>query len=146
MLTASFQVLSEPVERYGPGRGPRSGRNNRVEIGRRGEDAAAEHLESLGLRILERRFRTRCGEIDLIADDAGTLVFVEVKTRRGIGYGRPAEAVDRPKMGRILRAAALYLTAFPGPARSCRFDVVEVLEKCPGEPYITHLKDAFQSA
>ena len=64
----------------------------RQTLGRRGEQFAARFLEGAGLRVIERRFRLRCGEIDLIALDRELVVFIEVKTRRGSGFGAPAEA------------------------------------------------------
>ncbi|GAB3843733.1 YraN family protein [Nesterenkonia populi] len=73
-----------------------------------GEQRAAEFLETKGHRIIERRWRTRAGELDLITLDADTLVAVEVKTRRGLGYGHPLEAVDRQKLRRLHRLLSEY--------------------------------------
>lgn len=115
-------------------------------LGTRGEAAAARHLESLGYRILDRRFRTRAGEIDLVAEEAGTLVFVEVKSRSGLGFGRPAEAVDRRKRARLARAASVYLAQRRLLERACRFDVLEVLKAPGGDLRCLLIKDAFQAS
>jgi len=115
-------------------------------LGARGEEAAARHLESLGYRILERRFRTRAGEIDLVAEEDETLVFVEVKSRSALGFGRPAEAVDARKRGRVMRAAAIYLMLRGVPDRPCRFDVLEVLTTTQGDLRCLLIRDAFQGA
>ncbi len=114
-------------------------------LGRRGEETAGRHLVSLGYRILERRYRTRAGEIDFVAQDGDTLVFVEVKTRSSLACGRPSEAVDGRKRGRIARAASLYLAHRGGPDVSCRFDVVEVLEQPGAAPRIQLIRDAFEA-
>jgi putative endonuclease len=125
---------------------PRRRRDGRpAEFGVRGEEAAERFLRSLGFRILERRFRARGGEVDLVAMESGTLVFVEVKSRGSLACGRPAEAVDGRKRARLLRAAAWYLAAGPGPDRPCRFDVVEVLEDRPGRLRLHLIRDAFQA-
>jgi len=116
-----------------------------IRLGRRGEEAAERHLASHGFRILERRYRTRAGEIDFIAEDGATLVFVEVKTRSSLGFGRPSEAVGSRKRARIAAAASLYLAIRGGPERSCRFDVVEVLESAPGAPRVRLIRDAFEA-
>lgn len=102
-----------------------SGRD-RVKVGRAGEQAAAAHLSSLGYRILARNVRFRAGEIDLVAREAGYLVFVEVKTRTGHGFGTPAEGVTPAKQRQLVRLAGLYLAGLGGEAPPCRFDVVAV--------------------
>jgi putative endonuclease len=122
------------------GEGPRPAR-----LGREGEAIAAGHLERRGLRILERGFRTRTGEIDLVAEDGGVLVFVEVKARSGLGCGRPADAVDARKRARILRAAQLWLARHGSSDAPCRFDVVEVLSEDGSPALVHHIPDAFQA-
>ena len=116
-----------------------------TRLGRDGEAIAAGHLERQGLRILERGFRTRTGEIDLVAEDGGVLVFVEVKTRSGLGCGRPADAVDSRKRSRILRAAQLWLARHGSSEAPCRFDVVEVLSEDGSPARVHHIPDAFQA-
>ena len=136
--------LSEPPPRV---EGPRGGsrRSTSARLGRAGEEAAARFLISRGYRIHARSFRARVGEIDLVAEEAGTLVFVEVKTRTGLTYGTPAEAVDGRKRSRLLRAAGLYLMRQGLSDHPCRFDVVEVLEGAGHDRRITHIRDAFQA-
>jgi len=114
-----------------------------IEVGRRGEDAAACFLERLGFLILERGFRTRGGEIDLVAIEGDTLVFVEVKTRLSLACGTPGESVDGRKQGRIGRAAALYLSRRPAWDPPVRFDVVEIVGRPGGRARIRLLRDAF---
>lgn len=80
-----------------------------------------------------------------MAEEEGTLVFVEVKTRSSLGCGRPAEAVDGRKQARIRRAAALYLLENTD-LRPCRFDVVEVFETCQGELLASLIRGAFEEA
>ena len=116
-----------------------------IRLGRRGEEAAERHLESRGYRVLERRYRTRAGEIDVIALDGPTLVFVEVKTRSSLTFGRPSEAVGPRKRFRIAAAASLYLASRGGTERPCRFDVVEVVEEAGGRFHLRLIKDAFDA-
>ncbi len=122
----------------------RIGAIDRIRFGRAGEDAAARYLISRGYRIRARRYRVRAGEIDLIAEDAGTLVFGEVKSRRTILCGAPAEAVDGRKRMHLVRAARFYLSREIGRDRLCRFDVVEVLVDSGGSFRISLIRDAFQ--
>jgi len=120
-----------------------AGRASGQGLGRLGETAAAQELRRAGLEILEVRFRSRLGEIDLIAKDGETIVFVEVKARAGVGYGRPAEAITRAKRERIARVAQVYLTRRALHDRACRFDVVEVLRRGTTTE-IRHIRDAFR--
>ena len=115
----------------------------RQALGRRGERLAARFLERAGLRVIARRFRLRCGEIDLIALDRDQVVFVEVKTRRGEGYGAPAESVTPFKQRKMARAALVFLTGRGWHERPCRFDVIEVVERGK-TPEIRHIPDAFR--
>ena len=112
----------------------------KVESGRGGEDLASSLLEEDSLLILARNVRYPNGEIDIIADDSGTTVFVEVKRRWDSSLGSPAEAVTRTKRLRVVRAARRWLAAHPSRARSVRFDVVAVLGDPPA---VTWIKDAF---
>jgi len=115
-----------------------------AEAGRQGELAAARYLEALGCRILARSFRTRLGEIDLVMEERGTLVFVEVKTRRRTAVDDGRGAVDRNKQRRLIRAAGLFLARRRMAGRPCRFDVVLVAPGSGGWA-IRHLRDAFSS-
>lgn len=112
--------------------------------GKAGEDAAANYMIRKGYAILERNYRIRGGEIDIIAKDGDCLVFAEVKTRKSRAYGAAAEYVTRKKQGLIIRAALSYM----GDAdREYRFDVIEVYcEEIQGEVYISeinHIENGF---
>ncbi len=98
---------------------------NQREVGTRQESRAAEYLETLGYQILERNFRCRFGEIDVIAKQGDTYVFIEVKYRTGRTAGDPASAVDGKKQKKISKTADYYrmLHRIPGDM-PCRFDVV----------------------
>ena len=115
----------------------------RQQLGKRGEALAESFLVGRGYELLERRFRCRSGEIDLILDQRGTLVFVEVKARAGLGYGAPAAAVTPRKRRLICRAALWFLARKGWLERPCRFDVIEVLDR-QGETEIHHIPDAFR--
>lgn len=95
-------------------------------VGRAGEDAAVQYLAGAGYRIVARNVRYRMGEIDIVAEDAGCLVFVEVKTRTGHGFGTAAEAVTARKRQKLVQLASVYLAQHGGVDRRCRFDVVAV--------------------
>ena len=95
-------------------------------LGRTGEDRAAKHLAEKGYTILERNYSAPQGELDLIALDRGTLVFVEVKTRTSDAFGAPELAVDQRKQGRMIKAALGYLKHKRLHQMPCRFDVVAI--------------------
>ena len=116
----------------------------RQALGLDGERAAEAELGRAGLTILERRFRVKIGEIDLIAERGRLLVFVEVKTRRGSTYGLPAQAVTPAKQRRIARVAAIYLQRRGWAARPCRFDVIQVFAGPEGVERVDHIEDAFR--
>lgn len=96
-------------------------------LGRRGEDAAARYLKRHKYRLIARGVRSRLGELDIVAADGRTVVFVEVKTRRTTDAGHPAEAIDPDKQRRMTRAALAYLKANGLLEYRARFDVVAVL-------------------
>ena len=96
----------------------------RSEVGALGESIAAAHLERLGYTIRERNFRTREGEIDIIAEKDGTLVFVEVKARRSHAYGTPEESITPRKKERLIALADAYMEGRDGLPDSWRIDVV----------------------
>jgi putative endonuclease len=118
---------------------------DRIALGKSGETYACRELERRGYAILERRFRTRCGEIDVVARDGETLVFVEVKARRGHRYGTPLEAVTPFKQRRILRMAAEYVLLKGVCNASCRFDVVSVQFGSGLRPKVEVVKRAFDA-
>lgn len=114
-------------------------------LGRWGEDLAARHLTDAGMQVLDRNWRCARGELDLVARDRdGTVVFVEVKTRSGTGFGSPAEAVTPAKAKRLRRLACLWLLEHRQPgAAALRFDVVGIV-RLPGQvPELRHLRAAF---
>jgi putative endonuclease len=98
----------------------------RQEFGKDGENIAVRELERRGYEILARRYRTRHGEIDVVADDAGTVVFVEVKARATDEFGTAAEAVTAHKQRRLASMATDYLARNRLTDRPCRFDVVAI--------------------
>jgi putative endonuclease len=95
-------------------------------LGADGEKAAEEFLRRRRYTIVERNYRCRAGEVDLIALDGTTIVFVEVKTRRGEGFGTPLDAVDRRKQRQVCRAAQQFIAERRLQDREARFDVVGV--------------------
>ena len=100
--------------------------NARQLLGRKGEQMAADALRERGYRIVEQNFRCRYGEIDLIAEERGDLVFVEVKTRRGTSFGRPEEAVTPTKRRKLAEVASYYLDVHNVGDCSWRIDVVAI--------------------
>ncbi len=115
----------------------------RLTLGKLGEDLARRELRRRGYAILARRYRTRFGEIDIIARDGDTLVFVEVKTRRSNGFGGALAAVDHRKQRRLVTMARSYLLGLPGPVPPCRFDVVGVTVPAGEQPVVKVVVHAF---
>lgn len=116
-----------------------------IALGARGEALARASLEAEGYAIIATQYRTRAGEIDIVARDGGCLVFVEVKARRNTECGTPAEAVTPRKQRRIIAMARDFLTRNPTDATSCRFDVVAIL--MPGdEPRVEIIRNAFDAS
>ena len=116
--------------------------DHRQSLGRRGEDLACAELEKRGYVIVDRRFRTRCGELDIVARDGGVLVFVEVRARSGSSFGTPFESVTWKKRQRLSQMAASYLFIRRLAGVACRFDVVAVVER-QGMQTIELLRGAF---
>lgn len=115
-------------------------------LGDRGEDLAARTLQSQGLKVIERQLRGLYGELDLVALDAETVVFVEVKTRTSIAAGDPTEAVTPAKQQKITKSALAYLKRRRWLDRRCRFDVVAILwDGGRNEPQVTHYRNAFEA-
>ena len=113
-------------------------------LGEQGERRAARYLRRLGYRVVATRRRLRYGEIDIVAVDGKTLVFVEVKTRRSDSAGRPARAVDDLRRRRLTRAATAFLKSHGLLEYPARFDIVEVLWPASARrPNITHHQNAF---
>ncbi|HEX9777404.1 MAG TPA: YraN family protein [Geopsychrobacteraceae bacterium] len=115
----------------------------RLALGRWGEEQAVDHLRRCGMKILERNYRVPVGEIDIVARDRKQLVFVEVKARRSTRFGTPQEAVGLRKQRQIIRAAQWYLADHRADKLQPRFDVIAVMPGSDGTARIEHLRDAF---
>src|SRR5215210_2408638 len=115
-------------------------------LGDRGEDAAARYLKRHGFQILARGLDSPLGELDIIAVDGRTVVFVEVKTRRSHDAGAPSEAIDQRKKQRMTQAALAYLKSNRLLSYSARFDVVAITwADNVQRPSIEHFKNAFSA-
>ncbi len=116
----------------------------RMGLGKAGEKEAERFLKKKGYRIVERNYRTRRGEIDIVALDGDTLVFVEVKTRLSHSFGTPQDSVDRTKMAHIIKASKYYITENPAlKDHNVRFDVVGITVHKDGLK-IEHIPHAFE--
>lgn len=127
-------------------RSPEPGENEAQWLGREGERLAQRYLRRQRFKILYRNFRApHGGEVDLVCRDKScdALVFVEVKTRRGLGYGAPGEAVTRDKQKLIARGALAWLRLLDNPDILFRFDIVEIVFDDSG-PAFNLIKDAFK--
>lgn len=109
------------------------------QLGLDGEAAASAHLERQGMRIIDRRWRCRYGELDIVAREGRTTVFVEVKTRRGLAYGHPFESITPTKVRRLRDLVGLWMRAHEvrGPIR---LDAVAILAPRSGPWRIEHLR------
>jgi putative endonuclease len=114
------------------------------DLGRRGEDLAARELKRRGYRILDRRWRCRLGELDIVAWDGEVLAVVEVKTRSRTDFGPPADAVDWKKRRRLRRLAQAYVKARNLQEVTVRFDVVGVTALPGAKPKVDVLPSAFR--
>ena len=114
-------------------------------FGNRGERLAAKYLKRKGYRILARQARNRFGEIDIIALDGDSIVFVEVKTRSSDVAGHPAEAVTHQKQRQITKTALVWLKSKGLTDRRCRFDVIAISFKSGNAPHIEHIAHAFEA-
>lgn len=111
----------------------------RHETGKQGEDFVAEYLNKLGYKIIDRNFKCKQGEIDIIAKDKEEYVFIEVKTRQNFNYGRPVEAVTEYKQKHIWNSSKYYLYSHHLENNYVRFDVVEVYKSKEGF-CVNHIK------
>jgi putative endonuclease len=119
--------------------------NQKQKIGEKGETIAERHLKKKGYKILERNYRTKLGEIDIIAKDKKTIVFVEVKTRRSWQFGNPKGAVTPAKQRKISMVALQYLKTIDRRNSRARFDVVAITAT-RDTPQIEIIKNAFELA
>jgi len=115
----------------------------RLSLGKKGEDLAIAQLKALKYKILERNYKCPLGEMDIIAREKGTLVFIEVKTRATKDFGGPAAAVDERKQRQLSKVALTYLNQKKLTAVPARFDVVAV-ELLSPSPRIEVIRDAFE--
>jgi putative endonuclease len=121
---------------------PKTG--SKQQLGARGEDLACAELERQGMQVLERNWRCRRGEIDIVAAERGanglTLVFCEVKCRSGLGFGHPLEAITFAKMQTLRQLAALWMRQHRVRASSIRLDAIGVVLIPGNEPSVTHVR------
>jgi putative endonuclease len=125
----------------GHGRPP--GQDPRRRLGARGEALVGRWYEQRGYRVLDRNWRRREGELDLVLDGGDVVVFCEVKTRRSAAYGAPAEAVAGPKQRRIRVLAAIWLRESGLRFPALRFDVASVMAPAGETPVVTVVEAAF---
>lgn len=116
----------------------------RIDFGKRGEDLACAALEQRGYAIVARGYRVRGGELDIVARDGATLVFVEVKARASREFGTAAEAVTPMKQRKLIGLAEEYLMRHHLPECACRFDVVAIHFDAP-TPEIEVIQNAFDA-
>lgn len=116
-------------------------KNNRSE-GTRGEHLALDHLQALGMEVIQKNYRFGRGEIDLVAMDGEVLVFCEVKSRSNNRFGEPEYAVTRRKQQQIRRVAQGYLFQHQITDQACRFDVILIQHTATG-PEIRYVRNAF---
>lgn len=115
----------------------------RRELGRRGEELAARYLRNKGYRILTRNYHTRFGELDIICEKDGRIVFVEVRSKRGCAFGTPEESLTPVKLARLRKTALAYLNeASRSWPNGIRFDVIAIRE-ATGKTEINHIEGAF---
>ncbi|MBI4596662.1 MAG: YraN family protein [Candidatus Tectomicrobia bacterium] len=119
--------------------------DRRQEIGRKGEQVAEKFLKSSGYKILERNYRCPAGEIDIIAEEKGILVFTEVRTLSGEGWGLPQMSISFTKQKKIVKTSLYYLSEKRLWDRTCRFDVVAVTRPGEKEESIELLRGAFEA-
>jgi len=123
---------------------PRTLGSQNKPVGDRGERLAAEHLERAGWTILARNFRVGHREVDLVARRGEVVAFVEVKTRAGLGYGYPLEAITLRKRREIQQVATVWVERHGKPDDVYRYDAVAVLIFAGREPQIDHVEDAWR--
>jgi putative endonuclease len=117
--------------------------NGKLLLGKEGERLAERYLQKKGYKLVERNYRCTVGELDLIVLDRRVVVFVEVKTRTGHGFGTPLEAVEFRKQRKMIQAAQFFLAVKGLQQRDARFDVVGV-SWMGREPIVEHIENAFE--
>lgn len=115
------------------------------DIGSLGEDISESYLKDLGYKVLDKNFRCKCGEIDLIAVKNGYICFIEVKSRYDISFGIPAESVSSSKQHKIYKTAEVYIMKKNIVNFNYRFDVMEIILNHDNNDFlVNHIEDAFQ--
>ncbi len=112
-------------------------------LGKKGEKIALRYLKKSGFEIIECGFRALRGEIDIIAKEKDTVVFVEVKTRKSNEFGSPLEAIDLNKQKQIKKIASVYISKKYRKFIPCRFDVIGIMVEKRGDYKISHIRNAF---
>lgn len=116
-----------------------------IFIGKKGEDTAERYLKKHGYRIIEKNYKTPSGEVDIVALDKGTVVFIEVKTRRSDEFGPPELSVNSRKRQKIIKAAFHFLSNKRIKDTPCRFDIVSITESADRkDKEVKIIKDAFE--
>jgi len=119
--------------------------SSKKKVGKKGEEIALSFLRKRGYNILDRNFRCRLGELDIVAEENNQIVFIEVKTRENLSFGLPQESLDYLKKKRLTRLALFYLASRHLKNISCRFDVVAVFLKKGRVENIHLIKNAFEA-
>ncbi len=115
--------------------------DRRKQTGRQGEDIAISYLVDRGYKIIQRNWRCPSGELDIVMEVGSTLIFVEVRTRRGQHFGSAEESITPAKQARLIKLAQTYLQETVTPHQSWRIDVVAV-QLGPGSPQVKHIENA----
>ena len=116
----------------------------RIYSGKNGEDLAVSCLLKQGYKIIERNYKTKLGEIDIIADCRGCICFVEVRAKNSLSFGAPEETIIKRKQLQISKAALLYIKKYKLQDKSCRFDVVSVEGVDKSRPEVRLIENAFE--
>ena len=117
----------------------------RIQVGQIGEKAAVAFLEHRGFHVLQRNFRNKLGEIDIVAKDGDTICFIEVKTRKTDAFGSPLESITAAKQRKIIHVALSYLKSQGRVEANVRFDVVSVILGDEEGPQVEVIKNAFEA-
>lgn len=116
----------------------------RIGSGKKGEKIAISYLRKQGYKIIETNYKTRLGEIDIIADDKDCISFVEVRSKNSLSFGLPEETIIRKKQEQVSKLALAYIKRYNLEDRSARFDVVSIQDIDSPEPQIKLIKNAFE--
>ncbi|KUG04639.1 hypothetical protein ASZ90_018000 [hydrocarbon metagenome] len=113
------------------------------QLGKHGEERAASYLKKKGYMIIKTNYFTRYGELDIVCEKSGEIIFVEVKTRKTTRYGTPEESITYQKIQHIKKAAIIYLNECKQAYRGIRFDVITIFIDQQGKETINHIENAF---